>query len=231
MTQPAPNTINHDTAARLIKLVPGELQKLVDQGHIPRVGKDAYLLPALVQGYIDHLRAEQQRIRERPTQEEIAEHLDISTRRVRELATEWGIDSKSISLADWRIRYLRKLREEAAGRATAGDLDLATERAALARAQREKIEMQNAVTRKELAPAYLLEEILASAGARMGAIFDAIPGSIRRRNQALTAADLETIATEIAKARNIAAALTLDELIDTAASEANSAELPEMAAE
>lgn len=161
---------------------------------------------------------------QRPTQDEIAEHLDLSTRRIRELASEWGIDSKSISLADWRIRYLRKLREEAAGRATAGDLDLATERAALARAQREKIEMQNAVTRKELAPAYLLEEILASAGARMGAIFDAIPGAIRRRNQAMTAADIEVIAGEIAKARNIAAALTLDELIDTTALEAAAAD-------
>jgi terminase small subunit / prophage DNA-packing protein len=124
----------------------------------------------------------------------------------------------------WLRAYCSHLREMAAGRATAGDLDLATERAALARAQREKIEMQNAVTRKELAPAYLLEEILASAGARMGAIFDAIPGAIRRRNQTLTAADLETIATEIAKARNIAAALTLDDLIDTLASETGATE-------
>jgi terminase small subunit / prophage DNA-packing protein len=137
-----------------------------------------------------------------------------------------GVLLESQPASVWLRAYCSHLREQAAGRATTGDLDLATERAALARAQREKIEMQNAVTRKELAPAYLLEEIIAAAGTRMGAIFDGIPGSIRRRNQNLTSTDIEVIATEIAKARNIAAAMTLDELIDNAASEADATDTP-----
>lgn len=211
-TTPPPNTINHDTAARLLKLAPAELTKLVDQGAIPRVAKDAYLLPALVQGYIDHLRAEQQRITQRPTQDEIAEHLDLSTRRIRELASEWGIDSKSISLADWRIRYLRKLREEAAGRATAGDLDLATERARLAAAQADKVEMQNAQSREELAPVVYLTEVLAKAGARAAAILEAIPGQVRRRLPSLPATEIQAIQQEIAKARNLCAAVSLADL-------------------
>lgn len=87
----------------------------------------------------------------------------------------------------------------------------------LAGEQADKIAMQNAVTRRELAPTYLLEQVLAAAGARVAAILDAIPGAIRRRNQALTAADIEIIAVEIAKARNIAAALTLDDLVEAVA--------------
>jgi phage terminase Nu1 subunit (DNA packaging protein) len=60
----------------------------------------------------------------------------------------------------------------------------------------------------------MLEAVIAAAGTRAAAILDAIPGAIRRRNQALTAADIETIASEIAKARNIAAGMTLDDLAD-----------------
>lgn len=213
MSQPA-NTISHDAAARLLKLAPADLARLVDQGAVPRVSRDAYQLMPLVHGYLDHLRAEQDRIIQRPTQTEIAEHLDISDRRVRELAVEWGIDSREISLSAWRIRYLRHLREQAAGRAAAGDLDLAVERARLAKEQADRIAMQNAVTRKELAPAHLIEEVLARAGARAAKLLDTIPGELRRRAASLTADDLSTVAGVIVKARNIAAAVSLADLED-----------------
>lgn len=211
MSQPA-NTISHDAAARVLKLAPADLARLVEQGAVPRVSKEAYQLIPLVHGYIDHLRAEQQRIVQRPTQAEIAEHLDISTRRVRELATEWGIDSREVSLGEWRVRYLAKLREEAAGRAGTGDLDLVAERARLAKVQADRIEMQNAVTRKELAPAELIEEVLSRAGARAAKLLDTIPGELKRRCPQLTADDIATIATTIAKVRNIAAAISLANL-------------------
>lgn len=213
MSQPA-NTISHDAAARVLKLAPADLARLVEQGAVPRVSRDAYQLMPLVHGYLDHLRAEQDRIIQRPTQAEIAEHLDISDRRVRELAVEWGIDSREISLSAWRIRYLRHLREQAAGRAAAGDLDLAVERARLAKEQADRIAMQNAVTRKELAPAHLIEEVLARAGARAAKLLDTIPGELRRRAASLTADDLSTVAGVIVKARNIAAAVSLADLED-----------------
>jgi phage terminase Nu1 subunit (DNA packaging protein) len=211
VSQPA-NTISHDAAARVLKLAPAELTRLVEQGAVTRISKEAYQLIPLVHGYIDHLRAEQQRIVQRPTQAEIAEHLDISTRRVRELATEWGIDSREVSLGEWRVRYLAKLREEAAGRAGTGDLDLVAERARLAKVQADRIEMQNAVTRKELAPAELIEEVLSRAGARAAKLLDTIPGELKRRCPQLTADDIATIATTIAKVRNIAAAVSLANL-------------------
>lgn len=110
----------------------------------------------------------------------------------------------------WLLNYSAHLREQAAGRAAAGDLDLAAERAALARAQRERIEMQNAVTRRELAPVSLLEMALATMGRKVAAVLEAIPGDVKRRSSSLTAEDIETITDEIAKARNVAATQQLD---------------------
>jgi len=113
--------------------------------------------------------------------------------------------------------YCSHLREQAAGRATNGDLDLASERAGLAKAQRERIEMQNAVTRGELAPVALIEEVLAKAGARIAGILDGIPGAVRRRVPALSADEVKLIATEIARVRNIVASMSLSDLREASA--------------
>ena len=110
--------------------------------------------------------------------------------------------------------YCSHLRETAAGRQAGGDLDLVTERALLAREQRVRLEMANAVTRNELAPVVLIEEVLSKAGARIGGIFDAIPGAVRRRVPALTSEEIGNIEKEIARARNIVAAISLADLRD-----------------
>lgn len=148
------------------------------------------------------------------TQQGIAEHLDLSQGQVSRWLEQLAIDWKIASLDEIRIAYIRELREQAAGRAAAGDLDLATERAGLAKAQREKIEMQNAVTRRELAPVVLIEEVLAKAGAKVAGVLDAIPGMLKRRCANLVAGDIDLVAAEISKARNIAAAVSLDDLRD-----------------
>lgn len=97
-----------------------------------------------------------------------------------------------------------------------GDLDLAMERAALARAQRKKIEMQNAVTLGELAPVTIIEEVLTKAAVKVAGILDAIPGIVRRRVPQLNADDIQWIAIEVAKARNIAAVMSLEDLREEA---------------
>lgn len=148
------------------------------------------------------------------TQKKISEHLDLSQQAVSELMAGLGIDSKTASLDEIRVAYIRRLREQAAGRAAAGDLDLAGERAALAKAQRERIEMQNAVTRGELAPVVLIEEVLTKAASKTAGILDAIPGMVRRRVPQLTADDIDLIAGEVAKARNMVAAMSLADLND-----------------
>jgi len=153
--------------------------------------------------------------------------LDLSQAAVSALMAELGIDWKAASLNEIRVAYIRRLREQAAGRAAVGDLDLAGERAALAKAQRERIEMQNAVTRGELAPVVLIEEVLTKAASKTAGILDAIPGMVRRRVPQLTADDIDLIAGEVAKARNMVAAMSLADLND--AESADVSTVPEVA--
>lgn len=145
------------------------------------------------------------------TQQEFGDLVGISQQMVSDLVSR-SILKAGQPAAVWLHAYCSHLREVAAGRIGQGGGDLVAERARLAAEQADKIAMQNAVTRRELAPTYLLEEILAGAGARAAQILDAIPAAIRRRNQNLTAADIESISVEVAKARNLVADITLEDV-------------------
>lgn len=127
-----------------------------------------------------------------------------------------GVLHDKASLGEWIVAYCSHLREQAAGRQASGDLDLATERARLAREQADKVGMQNAISRGELAPVSLIEEVLTKAAAKIAGILDAIPGLVRRRVPKLSAEEIELIAAEIAKARNRIAAMSLVDLDDDA---------------
>lgn len=209
-----PGGINHDVAAQLLGITPGELNGLVRDGHVRRLDANSYSAAAAVQDYIAYVKSTQTRREERPTQAEIAAHLDISDRRLRELLTEWGLDHKQATQTELRQRYIRKLREEAAGRATTGPLDLATERARLASEQADRVAMQNAISRKELGPISLISEVLAKIGSRAGKMLDTIPGAIRRREPGITADTLREISAIVAEARNKVANLSLADLKD-----------------
>lgn len=135
----------------------------------------------------------------------------ISQQAVSDLLSR-GIIAQGDSSGVWLLAYCANLREVAAGRQAGEGFDLPTERARLAREQADKIAMQNAQTRRELAPAYLIEEVLAKAGSKVAGILEAIPGQVKRRLPNLPASEIEAIQLEIAKARNIAASITLDDL-------------------
>jgi phage terminase Nu1 subunit (DNA packaging protein) len=152
-------------------------------------------------------------IHDTPTQADLAEILGISQQAV-SLIEGKGIAQRDMTLMNWIAAYTSHLREIAAGRLASGDLDLASERARLAKEQADKIALQNAVTRRELAPVTLIEEVLAKAGSRVAGILDAIPGAIRRRMPELGADGIELISVEIAKARNIAAAVRLQDIFE-----------------
>ncbi|MER0171366.1 MAG: hypothetical protein DU489_12315 [Nitrosomonas sp.] len=83
------------------------------------------------------------------TQIEIAQHLDLSTRQIRELQSA-GVFSKSATLDEARLAYIRRLREQAAGRAATNGLDLASERARLAKMQADKLEAELAAKRGDM---------------------------------------------------------------------------------
>lgn len=73
-----------------------------------------------------------------------------------------GVVSEGMTARAMLLAYCSHLREMAAGRGASSGADLAAERAALAIAQRERVELQNAVTRGELVRAAVVERELAS---------------------------------------------------------------------
>lgn len=123
-----------------------------------------------------------------------------------------GVLVKGESAEQWLISYCRHLREVAAGRLGEGDGDLVAERTRLAKEQADKIAMQNAERRGELAPVASMELVIAKVGAKVGRILDTIPGTIRRRSPAIGSEVIEAIAADISKCRNMAAAMKLADL-------------------
>ena len=72
-----------------------------------------------------------------PTQQQIADHIDISQQQVSELMAQLGIDWKTASLAKIRTQYIRKIRAQAAGHKSETGLDLIYERVLTERVDRE----------------------------------------------------------------------------------------------
>jgi phage terminase Nu1 subunit (DNA packaging protein) len=142
-------------------------------------------------------------------QKEFSKIIGVSEAAVSNMKTA-GVITKGQTMGEWILAYSSHLREQAAGRATKGDLDLATERAGLARAQRERIEMQNAVTRGELAPTIMMEQVLAKVASKIVGPLDAIWPNLRRRVPTLSAKEGEIITGVIAEARNVIGSMSLD---------------------
>lgn len=199
------NGVSHESIAKLFGLNPAELNRLVLDGVITRNGKDDYSLAVAVRDYIQYLKAPRLL-----NQQQVAEYLDMSDRNVRELLNKLNMHNRTHNIDAIRIAYIRHLREQAAGRSGQGGLDLATERAALAREQRERVSLQNAVTRQEYGPIEELEIGLADCLAQIAAHLDSIPGKLKKRSDALTPLDLNLVREIIADTRNTIANLNID---------------------
>lgn len=96
------------------------------------------------------------------TQSDLATVLDLSEARVSQLASD-GLFPAGQSGMQWVHNYVRRIRDQAAGRASEESLNLMVERAALAREQRIGIELKNQIARREYAPRSMLKELLATA--------------------------------------------------------------------
>jgi phage terminase Nu1 subunit (DNA packaging protein) len=83
------------------------------------------------------------------TQEQIAEHLDLSKRRVQDLMVE-GVLQKGADLDQCRVNYIRYLRSNAAGQHTGAAPSLADGRARLVKLQGDKVELELAELRGEV---------------------------------------------------------------------------------
>jgi len=122
-----------------------------------------------------------------PTQAEVAVHLDLSARSVRELRDAGAIpDPAQATLDELRVAYLRHMRTVAAGRTTSGPLDPRQERAALDQARREAQELRNAQERGELVPGDDLQRTLVHLAMATRSRILAVPSKLA---QALAAAE------------------------------------------
>ena len=136
-----------------------------------------------------------------PTQKEFGEFINISQQAISDFDRR-GVMGSGMTYRDRLDKYLDHIREQAAGRATLGDLDLATERAGLAREQRLRLQMQNAVTRREYGPIIEMELGLADVLTMIGSKLDTIVGKLKKQSDILTADDLVIVAEVVAVVRN-----------------------------
>jgi phage terminase Nu1 subunit (DNA packaging protein) len=121
--------------------------------------------------------------------------------RVSQWAADGTLKAGASGLA-WLQALIDRLSAEAAGRASDGPLDLAQERAALAREQRLGIEIKNAVLRGQYASIELLGEVLAAASQSVAERFDHLPAQLRRACPELPTAAIDEVMAAIASARN-----------------------------
>lgn len=147
------------------------------------------------------------------TQAQFAELVGVTQQAISALVGR-GVLNAGDTAGQWLLHYCENLREQAAGRASMGDLDLVQERARLAKEQADKVAMANQIERKELAPVTVLEMIIAKVGRQIAATLEAIPVQLKRSSKTISAEDLQLITAEIVKARNLAASmeLNLDEM-------------------
>lgn len=114
------------------------------------------------------------------TQAQLAAHLGITQPTVSRLVADAIIPRSAgrggYDLDACRLAYIHHLREQAAGRrGDDEDLDLATERARLAKAQADAQEMKNRQSERELLPAAEVTAAVQAAFARVRARLLAIP--------------------------------------------------------
>lgn len=137
------------------------------------------------------------------SQAEFAQIIGVSEARVSQLIAE-DVIVRGDTVSAWLLGYCERLRDAAAGRGSmgGGELDLVQEKAKLARAQTEGVELKNSVARGEYAPITLLAEVLAVASQTVVERFEQLPGQLKRVCPDLPDDAREQVMTTIAAARN-----------------------------
>lgn len=141
------------------------------------------------------------RLDECVTQAEFGRLVGVDQSVVSRLVTDGTLQAGSAA-GDWLLAYCERLRTVAAGRYSDGPLDLAQERAALAREQRAGLEIKNAVLRGEYASVALLSQVLATASQAVAERFDHLPGVLKKACPQMTDAERDQVVAVIAQARN-----------------------------
>jgi phage terminase Nu1 subunit (DNA packaging protein) len=151
------------------------------------------------------------------TQREIAEHIDLSTRRVKELFKcgvlpsgkgRGGLDVNACRHA--YIRYLRGLRTKQIKESDSSDVDVDLERALNLAADTRLKELKEEQLRKELAPVRFLELVLSKTCIQISEAIGRIPERIKMKVPRLSKTELEIIGREVDKCLKVADGARLD---------------------
>lgn len=135
------------------------------------------------------------------TQAGVAQVVGITQQNIAALA-KVGVFEGAKTVREGVLRYCARQRAYA----SKNEGGLSDERAKLAKAQRDRIEMENAARRGELAPITVLRDTLAAMATACVAHIDAVPGKARQRMPHLSARDLATLDALLKEARNAMAA-------------------------
>lgn len=128
-----------DIICRLFNITAAELKRLVDNSIIPKAGRDQYSLIAVVRAYVEHLRGGD----DKPAlQTEIAAHLGMSDRNLRDVLQNLKLDHRTRSLREIRLMYIEDLRGKAAGHRSEDGFDIVHERVLTERIDRQLKEIQ-----------------------------------------------------------------------------------------
>lgn len=115
-----------------------------------------------------------------------------------------------VGAGEWLLAYASHMREQAAGRGADGEL--ARERARLSREQADRIAMENAQSRKEVAPVAALTVVLGKLAGDVASILNGLVPRIRRRVPDVSSDVLRVIEDELVKVRARAASVSLADL-------------------
>jgi phage terminase Nu1 subunit (DNA packaging protein) len=120
-----------------------------------------------------------------------------------------GVLPEGATLGDWLLAYCQHLREQAAGRSADGEL--ARERARLAREQADRVAMENAQSRREVASIALLEVVLGKFAGGVSGVLNGLIPRIKRRLPDVPPSALAIIDEEVVKCRALAAKVSLED--------------------
>lgn len=142
-------------------------------------------------------------------QSEFGALVGVSQQAISDLVAR-GVLQPGQASGQWLHAYAAHLREQAAGRGADGQL--AANRAEESRVRREKLELELAEMRREVASVVLIDQVLAHIGAQIRATLEPLHVTLKMRCPNLTAEDLRIVQDEVFRACNLAANLSLASL-------------------
>lgn len=135
------------------------------------------------------------------SESELADLLGVTDRNVRELAADGVIERRGDRPAVYSRRqavraYCARLRDQGRRRGTV-DPEMRAAKVRLAKEQADKLELANAIARREFLPANEVADGWASILRDVRAAFLALPSRLQQRLPHLTAHDVQTVDSEI----------------------------------